>query len=61
MTRRQSAGVRSLHTSVASQRLHAEDLTQKKTISNKYITGFCDAESCFHISILKKPGYKLGY
>lgn len=73
-TWRKSAGVRSLHTSVASQRLHAGDLsgkkkfksnyhtdTESKYIHSNYITGFSDGESSFHISILKKKGYKVGY
>jgi hypothetical protein len=100
MTWRQSAGVRSLHTSEASQRLHAEDLRGKKiklinsyfntlrgglrlvpapqaklnlfargfstssSLSPSYVSGFSDGESSFQgasSSVLKKPGYKLGF
>lgn len=95
MTWRQPAGVRSISTSDASQRLHAGDLILKKkikssvfinssfsslnilrkssflaakrdfststSISPSYVTGFSDGESSFHISILKKKGYKIGY
>jgi hypothetical protein len=62
MTRGQPAGVRSIHASEASQRLHAGDLLaeQKKIIPN-YITGFSDGEATFHISILKNNNYKTGY
>ena len=74
MTGGQSAGVRSLHTSEASQRLHAGDLI--KRINKKYIhtntfkpvtlkpysvTGFSDGESSFHVSVLKNKKYKIGY
>lgn len=66
MTWRQPAGVRNIHTSIASQRLHAGDPISKKnnliqSINPNYVTGFSDAEATFSISILKKPGYKLGY
>ena len=44
MTRGQPAGVRSISTSEASQRLHAGDLNPN------YITGFCDGDASFHIS-----------
>lgn len=53
----QSAGVRSISTSEASQRLHAEDLVK----DSYYITGFSDGEACFHISVLKNKNYKTGY
>lgn len=49
MTWRQSAGVRSLHTSEASQRLHAEDLTYA------YIVGLFEGDGFF--SITKKGKY----
>ena len=73
LTWRQSAGVRSIHTSEASQRLHAEDLTKKKkenrkfigtntlhptTLKPYYVTGFSDGEASFHISVLKNKQYK---
>lgn len=71
---RKSAGVRSLHTSEASQRLYAEDLIKiinKKYIHKNafnlinlkpyYITGFSDGESTFHVSVLKNKEYKIGY
>ena len=90
ITRGQSAGVRSLHTSEASQRLHAEDLGTKNlkslfysniivpysnqngeqlskspvslsSISPYYVTGLSDAESSFHVSIIKSQLYKLGF
>jgi hypothetical protein len=69
MTWRQSAGVlrRNIHTSEASQRLHAGDLAFRRTKTTKneidpyYITGFSDGEASFHISILKHSSYKLGY
>ena len=89
MTWRQWAGVRSLHTSEASQRLHAEDLKKKQfknlnfhsfnklkgkpfnlftrgyststSLSPNYVSGFSDGESSFHISVLKKKGYKEGF
>ena len=72
MTWRQSAGVRSIDTSKASQRLHAGDLILKKKNKNfhtsksiklnpNYVTGFSDAEAWFHISILKNKNYKTGY
>ena len=97
MTWRQSAGVRSLHTSEASQRLHAGDLFLNKKLkilnsfysfstlrsgilsnsqshlkyargfststllSPNYVSGFSDGESSFHVSILKKKGYKIEY
>jgi len=44
MTRRQSAGVRSISTSEASQRLHAEDLTYA------YIVGLFEGDGFFSIS-----------
>lgn len=49
MTRRQSAGVRSIHTSEASQRLHAEDLTYA------YLVGLFEGDGYF--SITKKGKY----
>jgi ubiquinol-cytochrome c reductase cytochrome b subunit len=49
MTRRQSAGVRSISTSEASQRLHAEDLTYA------YIVGLFEGDGFF--SITKKGKY----
>lgn len=49
MTRRQSAGVRSISTSQASQRLHAEDLTYA------YIVGLFEGDGFF--SITKKGKY----
>jgi hypothetical protein len=49
MTWRQSAGVRSLHTSEASQRLHAEDLTYA------YLVGLFEGDGFF--SITKKGKY----
>ncbi|GBT68164.1 hypothetical protein M6KS0526p2_2759 [Staphylococcus aureus] len=49
MTWRQSAGVRSIHTSEASQRLHAEDLTYA------YIVGLFEGDGFF--SITKKGKY----
>jgi hypothetical protein len=55
MTWGQSAGVRSISTSEASQRLHAGDLDPN------YITGFSDGEASFHISISKNMNYKTGY
>lgn len=61
MTWGQSAGVRSIHTSETSQRLHAGDL------SPDYTTGFClspaggSGESSFHISVLNNHNYKTGY
>jgi len=91
MTRGQSAGVRNIHTSEASQRLHAGDLSKKikhlnsfysfksklgpqaklnlftrgysnsASLPPSYITGFSDGESSFHISVLKKKGYKMLY
>jgi hypothetical protein len=74
LTWRQSAGVRSIHTSEASQRLHAEDLTKKgnrkfigtntfypTTLKPYYVTGFSDGEASFHISVLKNKAYKIGY
>lgn len=97
MTWRQSAGVRSLHTSEASQRLHAGDLSLNKKfkiinssysfstlrsgilfnsqfhvkyargfststlLPPNYVSGFSDGESSFHVSILKKKGYKVEY
>lgn len=48
-TRRKSAGVRSLHTSVASQRLHAGDL------SYAYLVGLFEGDGFF--SITKKGKY----
>lgn len=91
-TRRQSAGVRSISTSEASQRLHAGDLTLNprsrftfsfnyfsnikiffkpysvQCISTKvfslppaYVSGFSDGESSFHVSVLSKKGYKMGF
>lgn len=51
MTRRQSAGVRSLHTSKASQRLHAGDLKYA------YIVGLFEGDGYF--SITKKGIYLL--
>jgi hypothetical protein len=54
LTWRQSAGVRSMHTSEASQRLHAGDLSaEPKKIIPNYVTGFSDGEATFHVSILK--------
>jgi hypothetical protein len=74
MTGGQSAGVRSLHTSEASQRLHAGDLTKRinkrflhtntfkpTTLKPYYVTGFSDGESSFHVSVLKNKEYKIGY
>jgi hypothetical protein len=111
MTWRKPAGVRSIHTSEASQRLHAGDLEKNKynvnnysyslnthhyplsgfkqcglllysglicgphtksnlftrgfsntsDLSPYYVTGFSDGESCFHVSLLKSKGYKVGY
>ena len=74
MTGGQSAGVRSLHTSEASQRLHAGDLLKKinkkyihtntfkpNTLKPYYVTGFSDGEASFHISIVKNKEYKTGY
>ena len=59
MTWRQSAGVRSISTSEASQRLDAEDLKKKEnlylSINPNYVTGFSDGEATFCISILKNP------
>ena len=52
MTRRQSAGVRSISTSEASQRLHAEDLTYA------YIVGLFEGDGFFSIS---KKGKYLTY
>jgi len=49
MTWRQSAGVRSIHTSKASQRLHAEDLTYA------YLVGLFEGDGFF--SITKKGKY----
>jgi len=49
MTWRQSAGVRSIHTSEASQRLHAEDLTYA------YLVGLFEGDGFF--SITKKGKY----
>ena len=49
LTRRQSAGVRSLHTSEASQRLHAEDL------SYAYLVGLFEGDGFF--TITKKGKY----
>ena len=49
MTWRQSAGVRSIHTSEASQRLHAEDLTYA------YLVGLYEGEGYF--TITKKGKY----
>ena len=49
MTWRQSAGVRSLHTSEASQRLHAGDLTYA------YLVGLFEGDGFF--SIAKKGKY----
>ena len=49
MTWRQSAGVRSIHTSEASQRLHAEDLTYA------YLVGLIEGDGFF--SITKKGKY----
>ena len=49
MTRRQSAGVRSLHTSEASQRLHAGDLTYA------YLVGLFEGDGYF--TITKKGKY----
>ena len=98
MTWRQSAEVRSIHTSEASQRLHAGDLSKKTKIKhlkpfytgrlciqvklNLFTIGFSTSasmspsyisfspkddpvwvilrrESSFHISVLKKKGYKM--
>lgn len=56
-TRGQSAGVISIHTSKASQRLHAGD--PKYKLDPTYISGFSYAS--FHISILKHSSYKLGF
>ncbi len=42
LTWRQSAGVRSLHTSVASQRLHAEDLNYP------YLVGLFEGDGFFY-------------
>ena len=52
MTRRKSAGVRSLHTSQASQRLHAGDLTYA------YLVGLFEGEGYFSLS---KKGKYLTY
>lgn len=52
MTWRQSAGVRSIHTSQASQRLHAEDLTYA------YLVGLFEGDGYFSIS---KKGKYLTY
>ena len=52
MTRRQPAGVRSIHTSQASQRLHAEDLTYA------YLVGLIEGNGFFSIS---KKGKYLTY
>ena len=49
MTWRQSAGVRSIHTSIASQRLHAGDLTYA------YLVGLFEGDGFF--SITKKGKY----
>jgi ubiquinol-cytochrome c reductase cytochrome b subunit len=49
MTWRQSAGVRSIHTSEASQRLHAEDLTYA------YLVGLFEGDGYF--TITKKGKY----
>ena len=49
LTWRQSAGVRSIHTSEASQRLHAEDLTYA------YIVGLFEGDGFF--SVTKKGKY----
>ena len=49
MTRRKSAGVRSLHTSQASQRLHAGDLTYA------YLVGLFEGDGYF--SLTKKGKY----
>nr|YP_010390827.1 LAGLIDADG endonuclease [Fusarium brasilicum]UPX01621.1 LAGLIDADG endonuclease [Fusarium brasilicum]UPX01673.1 LAGLIDADG endonuclease [Fusarium brasilicum] len=52
MTWRQSAGVRSIHTSEASQRLHAEDLTYA------YLVGLFEGDGFFSIT---KKGKDLTY
>lgn len=52
MTRRKSAGVRSIHTSQASQRLHAGDLTYA------YLVGLFEGDGYFSIS---KKGKHLTY
>lgn len=57
--RGQSAGVRSLSTFEASQRLNAGGL--EYNLDPYYITGFSDGESSFIISILKNNNYKAGY
>ena len=49
MTWRQSAGVRSIHTSEASQRLHAEDLTYA------YLVGLFEGDGYF--TVTKKGKY----
>lgn len=55
MTWRQSAGVRSIHTSEASQRLHAEDLTYA------YLVGLFEGNGFFSITkIGKYITYELG-
>jgi len=51
LTWRQSAGVRSIHTSEASQRLHAEDLTYA------YLVGLFEGDGYF--SVTKKGKYLL--
>jgi len=59
LARGQSAGVRSLSTIEASQRLNAGGL--ELILDPYYITGFSDGESSFIISILKNNNYKAGY
>ena len=58
MTRRQSAGVRSISTSEASQRLHAEDLTishPPAPLSNKRERGAGGRGSAYIVDLFPPP------
>jgi len=58
LTRRQSAGVRSLHTSVASQRLHAEDLSSNsKNYIFKSLKNKCLLSKGINLNVMSKMFY----
>jgi hypothetical protein len=57
-TRGQSAGVRSINTSKASQRLNAGDPNYR--LVPIYLSSFSEEEASFQFSNLKHSSYKLG-
>lgn len=35
--------------------------TSTNNLNPNFVTGFCDAESCFNLTISKNPKHKLGW